>query len=52
MFARLRSERRGLDFDCSPARILSFENRYVTLSLWEQVAFLSWLKKTFLASPR
>ena len=37
-----------LDFDCSPARILSFENRYVTLSLWEQVAFLSWLKKTFL----
>ena len=37
-----------LAFDCSPARILSFENRYVTLSLWEQVAFLSWLKKTFL----
>ena len=37
-----------LDFDCSPARILSFENRYGKLSLWEQVAFLSWYKKTFL----
>ena len=37
-----------LAFDCSPARILSFENRYATLSLWERVAFLSWLKKTFL----
>ena len=35
-------------FDCSPARILSFENRYGKLSLWERVAFLSWLKKTFL----
>ena len=37
-----------LTFDCSPARILSFENRYGKLSLWERVAFLSWLKKTFL----
>src|SRR5690606_17904863 len=37
-----------LDFDCSPARILSYENRYATLSLWERVAFLAWLKKTFL----
>ena len=37
-----------LEFDCSPARILSFENRYGKLSLWEQVAFLSWYKKTFL----
>jgi hypothetical protein len=35
-------------FDCSPARIPSFENRYATLSLWERVAFLAWLKKTFL----
>ncbi|MDY0059829.1 MAG: hypothetical protein RBU45_08475 [Myxococcota bacterium] len=37
-----------LDFDCSPALILSFENRYSALSLWERVAFLGWLKKTFL----
>ena len=37
-----------LDFDCSPARILSYETRYSTLSLWERVAFLAWLKKTFL----
>jgi hypothetical protein len=35
-------------FDCSPARIPSFENRYPALSLWERVAFLAWLKKTFL----
>ena len=38
----------ALDFDCSPARILSFQNRYGNLSLWERVAFLSWLDKTFL----
>ena len=44
----LEIEETVLAFDCSPARILSFENRYITLSLWEQVAFLSWLKKTFL----
>lgn len=37
-----------LTFDCSPARILSFENRYGTLSLWERVAFFGWLKTTFL----
>jgi hypothetical protein len=37
-----------LDFECSPARILSYENRYSTLSLWERVAFLAWLKRTFL----
>lgn len=37
-----------LEFDCSPARILSYENRFSTLSLWERVAFLAWLKKTFL----
>ncbi len=37
-----------LEFDCSPARILSYENRYSSLSLWERVAFLAWLKKTFL----
>ena len=38
----------ALAFDCSPARILSFENRYTRLSLWERVAFLSWFMKTFL----
>jgi len=38
----------ALGFDCSPARILSYENRYATLSLWERVAFLAWLKKTLL----
>jgi hypothetical protein len=37
-----------LDFDCSPARIPSYESRYGNLSLWERVAFLAWLKKTFL----
>lgn len=37
-----------LEFDCSPARILSYEIRYSSLSLWERVAFLAWLKKTFL----
>lgn len=39
-----------LDFDCSPARILSYENRYAKLSLWDRVAFLSWLKTAFLAT--
>lgn len=29
---------RNLGFDCSPARILSYETRYPTLSLWERVA--------------
>lgn len=38
----------SLDFDCSPTRIQPYESRYTTLSLWEQVAFLAWLKKTFL----
>ncbi|MBN3840987.1 hypothetical protein [Burkholderia sp. Ac-20349] len=37
-----------LDFDCSPARILSYENRYTDMSLWDRVAFLAWLKKKFL----
>ena len=36
------------EFDCSPARILSYESRYASLSLWEKVAFLAWLKKTFI----
>jgi len=40
----------NLAFDCSPARILSFETRYATLSLWERVAFLTWLKKTFVGT--
>ena len=38
----------ALVFDCSTARILSYETRYSTLSLWERVAFLAWLMKTFL----
>lgn len=38
----------ALTFDCSPARILSYENRYAMLSVWDRVAFLTWLKKTFL----
>lgn len=38
----------ALDFDCSPALILSYENRYSKLSLWQRVAFLAWLKETFL----
>ena len=46
----LEIEETVLAFDCSPARILSFEKRYASLSLWEQVAFLTWLKKTFLAT--
>lgn len=37
-----------LDFDCSPARIPSYESRFANLSLWERMAFLAWLKKTFL----
>lgn len=40
----------NLGFDCSPARILSFETRYASLSLWERVAFLAWLKKTFVGT--
>jgi gas vesicle protein len=35
-------------FDCSPAGIIGFETRYNSLSLWEKVSFLTWLKKTFL----
>jgi len=37
-----------LEFDCSPARIVLYENRYGSLSLWERVAFLAWLKETLL----
>lgn len=35
-------------FDCSPARIIAFENRFNSLSVWEKVSFLAWLKNTFL----
>lgn len=35
-------------FDCSPAGIVGFEARYNSLSLWEKVSFLTWLKRTFL----
>lgn len=40
----------NLGFDCSAARILSYETRYASLSLWERVAFLAWLKKTFVGT--
>jgi len=35
-------------FDCSPARIAYFENRFNSLSVWEKVSFLAWLENTFL----
>jgi len=37
-------------FDCSPVAIPTFETRYTSLSLWERVSFLAWLKKTFLSA--
>lgn len=35
-------------FDCSATQILSYENRFPLLSLWEKISFLDWLKKNFL----
>jgi hypothetical protein len=34
-------------FDCSPARIASYQQRYNGLSLWERVGFLIWFKESF-----
>ncbi len=35
-------------FECSAARIVSYEKSFNALSLWEKVSFLTWLKKTFI----
>ena len=41
--------RGSTEFECYTSQIGSFEHRYSSLSLWQKVSFLSWLKKQFLA---
>ena len=40
---------KNVEFECVAAQIGQFERKYNTLSLWQKVSFLSWLKKQFLS---
>jgi len=40
---------KNIEFECVAAQIGHFEQKYNTLSLWQKVSFLSWLKKQFLS---
>lgn len=40
---------KNVEFECVAAQIGQFERKYNSLSLWQKVSFLSWLKKHFLS---